>query len=138
MSGEQNYLHHIATNFAHNVGYHGVIRVSMSDHCLVYCIHKFNGSLKPHHKIVTTRVMKRFSENDFLDDVAKLPWEQVVQSSNDINELVIKCSSLFFFLVHTSYQELRVSEKFCPWISTDLRNLIQRRDYFKQVAVRNN
>ena len=60
-----------------------------SDHYLVYCIRKLKGALKRDHKVITTRVMKRFSEIDFLDEVAKVPWEQVVQSSNDINELVI-------------------------------------------------
>ena len=60
--------------------------------------------------------MKRFSEKDCLDDVAKVPWEQLVQSSNDINELVIKWSSLFSSLIdkHAPYREIRVSEKFCP------------------------
>ena len=62
----------------------------MSDHYLVCCACKLNESFKRDHKIITTRVMKRFSEKDFLDDVAKVPWEQVVQSSNRINELVIK------------------------------------------------
>ena len=56
----------------------------MSDHNLLYCIHNSNGALKSDHKIITTRAMKRFSEKDFLDDVAKVPWEQVVQSSSDI------------------------------------------------------
>ena len=75
-----------------------------------------------------------------LDDVAKVPWEQVVQSSHYINELVIKLASLFSFLIdkHAPFREIRVSEKFCPWISTDLKNLIRKRDHLKLAAVRNN
>ena len=88
--GSRTIIDHIATNVERNIGHHGVIRVSMSDHYLVYCIRKLNGALKRDHKFITNRVMKRFSEIDFIDDVAKVPWEQVVQSSNDINELVIK------------------------------------------------
>ena len=133
-------IDHIATNFERNIGHHGVIRVFMSDHYLVYCIRKLNGTLKREHKVVTTRVIERFSEKDFLDDVAKVPWERVVQSSNDINELVIKWSSLFSSVIdkRAPYREIKVSEKFCPWISTDLKDLIRRRDQFKQTAVRNN
>ena len=90
-SGEKTtIIDHISNNFEGNIGHHGVIGVSMSDHYLVYCIRKLNGSLQRDHKIITTRVMRRFSGKDFLDDVAKVPWEQVVQSSIDINELVIK------------------------------------------------
>ena len=51
----------------------------MSDYYFVYCIRKLNGSLKHDHNIRTTRVMKRFSEKDFLDDDAMVPWEQVLQ-----------------------------------------------------------
>ena len=112
----------------------------MSDHYLVCRIRKLNRALKRDHKIITSRVMKRFSEKDFLDDVAEVPGEQIVQLSNYINELVIKCSSLFSSLIdkHAPYREIRVSEKFCPWIPTDLKNLIRRRDQLKQAAVRNN
>ena len=88
--GSTTIIVHIATNFEHNISHRGVIRVSMSDHYLVYCIRKLNGSLKRDRKIITTRVRKKFSEKDFLDDVVKVPWEQVVPSPNDINELVIK------------------------------------------------
>ena len=110
----------------------------MSDHYLVYCIRKFSGSLKCNHKIIKTRTVKSISQRDFLDDVAKAPSEQVVRSSNDINELAIKWSSLFSSLIdkHAPYREIRVSEKFCPWISTDLENLIQRRDHLKKAAVK--
>ena len=72
--GSRAIIDHIATNFERNIGYHGVIRVSMSAHCLVYCIRKLNRDLKRDHKIITTRAMKRFLEKDFLDDVAKIPW----------------------------------------------------------------
>ena len=84
--------------------------------------------------------MKRFSEKDFLDDVAKVSLEQVVQSSNDSHELVIISSSLFSSLIdkHAQYREIRVPEIFSPWMSTDLKNLILRRDQLKQAAVRNN
>ena len=112
----------------------------MSDNYLVYCIRKLNGALKRDHKVITTRVMKRFSEKDFLDDVAKIPREQVGQSSNDINELVFKWPSLLSTLIdkHVPYREISVFKKFCPWISTDLKYLVRRRDQLKQAAVRNN
>ena len=83
---------------------------------LVYCIRKLNGSLKRDHKIITTRVMKKFSEKDFPDDVAKVPWEQAVQSSIDINELVIKWSSLLSSLIdkHAPYREIKSVREVLP------------------------
>ena len=72
--------------------------------------------------------MKRFSEKDFLDYVAKAPWEQVVQSSNDISELVIKCTSLFFSLIdkNASYREISVSEKFALGFQLTLKILSEK------------
>ena len=87
--GRRTIIDHITTNFERNIGHHGVIKVSMSDHYLIYCIRKLNRALKRDHKIITTRVMKRLLKKDFLNDVAKVPWKQFVQSSNDMNELVI-------------------------------------------------
>ena len=71
--GSRTIIDHIATNFERNRGHHGVIRVSMSDHYLVYCIRKLNGALKRDHKIVTTRVMKRFSDKDFWTMLLRFP-----------------------------------------------------------------
>ena len=47
--GRRTIIDYIATNFKRNVTHHGVIRVSMRDHYLVYCIRKLNGSLKRDH-----------------------------------------------------------------------------------------
>ena len=62
----------------------------MSEHYLVYCIHRLNGPLIRDHRMIATRLVISLSEKDLLDDVATVSWEQVVQSSNDINELVTK------------------------------------------------
>ena len=72
--------------------------------------------------------MKSFSEKDFLDYVDKAPWEQVVQSSNDISELVIKCTSLFFSLIdkNASYREISVSEKFALGFQLTLKILSEK------------
>ena len=48
--GSRTIADHMATNFERNIGHHGVIRVSMSDHYLVYCIRKLNAALKRDHK----------------------------------------------------------------------------------------
>ena len=137
--GSRTIVDHVATNFELNIINYGVIRVSVSDHYLVYCLRRFNGSLKRDHKFINTRTMTRFSHKECLDDVAKASWEQVVRSSKDINYLVIKWSYLFSLIdKHAPYREIRVSEKYCPWFSTDLKNLIRRRDHLRKAAVKNN
>ena len=88
--GNKIIFDHIATNFQRNIIHHGVIRVSMSDHYLVYYIRKLSGSLKRGHKIITTRVMKRFSEKIFWTMLLRLPRNrlcshQVILTSYSVN-----------------------------------------------------
>ena len=59
---------HIETNLQRNILLSRVIEVSMSDHCMVYSVRKFNGSLTRDHKSKTTRNMTNFSKSDFLAD----------------------------------------------------------------------
>ena len=53
-------IHHIATNLQRDILQSRVIKVSMSDHYMVYCVRKFNGSLTRDYKAINTRTMKKF------------------------------------------------------------------------------
>ena len=87
---------HIATTAPRNIPASAVHKVTMSDHNMLYCVRKFNGNLKKDHKNIRTRIMKNFSEEAFLNDVASIDWEQVLGHSDDINVLVNNWSSIFF------------------------------------------
>ena len=63
-------IDHIATNLQRNILQSGVLKVSMSDHYIVYCVRKFIGSLSRDHKTVKTRSMKKFSKSHFLTDIS--------------------------------------------------------------------
>ena len=51
-------IDHIATNDPRNVVESGVLQTCISDHYVVYVVRKYFGSLKPQHKMITTRQMK--------------------------------------------------------------------------------
>ena len=105
---------------------------------MVYCIRKLNGSISKNHKFIKTRNMKKFSEEAFLRDVASIDWEQALGFSSDANLLVQQFSDVFSQVIkkHAPLRQIRVSEKYCPWINSDSKNLIRTRDELKRSAVK--
>ena len=103
---------------------------------MVYCIRKFNGAVDKDHKVIKTRKMKNFNEDAFLADVSGICWEQMLSETDDINCLVNNWSNLFSLMIdkHAPITEMRVSEKYCPWIDRDLRDLMQTRDKLRKAA----
>ena len=129
-------IDHITTTCARNIVKSGVHEVSMSDHYMIYCIHKFSGAVEKDHKVIKTRNMKNFNEDAFLADVSGICWELLLTETDDIKTLVNNWSNLFSLIIdkHAPITEMHVSEKYCPWIDKDLRDLMQTRDKLKNVA----
>ena len=67
-------------------------------------------------------------------------WEQVLGHSDDINVLVNNWSSIFSAIIekHAPLRQIRVSERYCPWVNANLKGLIQTRDRLKKAAVKCN
>ena len=131
-------IDHVATTCPRNIMKSGVHEVSLSDHYMVYCIRKFNGAVEKGHKTIKTRKMKNFNEEAFLADVSGICWEQMLNETDDINLLVNYWSEMFSLIIekHAPLSEMRVSEKYCPWINKDLRDLMRTRDKLKKSAVK--
>ena len=131
-------IDHIATTCPINISKSGILRPALSDHFMVYCIRKLNESISKNHKSIKTRSMKNFSEEVFLRDVASIDWEQALGFSGDANLLVQQFSNVFSQVIekHAPLRQIHVSEKHCPWINSDLKNLIRTRDRLKRSAVK--
>ena len=78
-------IDHIVTSCVKNIIESGAYEVGMSDHYMVYCIHKFNGTVDSDHKIIKTRKMKNFNQDAFLSDVSNICWEHIVSKTDDGN-----------------------------------------------------
>ena len=76
----------------------------MGDHCMVYCIRKFNGEVEKDHKVIKTRKMKNFNEDAFLADVSGICWELLLTETDDINTLVNNWSNLFSLIIDSMLQ----------------------------------
>ena len=131
-------IDHIATTSANNIAQAGVFETSLSDHFMVFCVRKFDGAQMKDHKVIKTHSMKKFNGEAFLTDVASICWEQIVRKSNNLDSLVQEWTNIFYYIVkkHAPLRSIRISEKYCPWINSDLKAMIRSRCKIKKAAVK--
>ena len=62
----------------------------------------------------------------------------VVTQTDDVDILVNNWSALFSMIIdkHASIMQIRVSEKYCPWINLGLKALMRNMDRLKMVALK--
>ena len=56
---------HIAMTCPINISKSGILEFALSDHYMVYCTRKLNGSISKNYKSIKTRNMEKFSEEAF-------------------------------------------------------------------------
>ena len=112
--------------------------VALSDHYLVYAVRKFCGGLNKQHKVIKTRQMKNFDEELFLADTASVDWQAFLLCSTDINVIVEQWTKMRALIIqrHAPILEKRVSERYSPWITPHLKQMIRTRDKLKTEAVK--
>ena len=133
-------IDHIATTNKSNVVTSGVHEASISDHYMVYCVRKFRGASRRQHKNISTRQLKNFNSAVFINDLLSIDWNGIVNNNDDVNLIVEQWTSSFSLILekHAPLRERRVSEKFCPWLTKDLKLMSAARDKLKKQAVRSN
>ena len=131
-------IDHIVVSNVMKIIESGVHRVALSDQYLVYAVRKFRGAVKNNHKIIKTRQLKNYNEVLFLMDLASVDWRQPITADLDIDENVARWINKLRTIIekHAPLMLHRVSEKLCPWITSDLKDLQKTRDKLKIAAVK--
>ena len=113
-----------------NIVESGVYRVALSDHYLVYAVRKFRGGVTKQHKVIKTRQMKNFDKELFLSDLASVDWQSLLHCSTDINVVVEEGTSVLALIRQKDAPvlERRVSERYSPWLTPDLKRMFRSRD----------
>ena len=78
------------------------------------------------------------NEEAFLRDLSVYDCSRTLYCSEDINVIVEKWISMLSFIIetHAPIMQKRVSERYSPWLSSSLRNLLRSRDKLKVAAVK--
>ena len=126
----------ILTNVPEKISHAGVIHVGISDHSLIYAVHKFK-PLKRRPTIKNVRNFKHFSETEFISDLTNIPW-QTIFTTSDPNLSWNKWKELFIGTLdkHAPVRHIRSGKYTTPWMTAEIRSAMRRRDYHKKKAIK--
>ena len=91
-------------------------------------------------RVIETRQFKHFNRGKFLSDLNQLPWANVDLYS-DPSEMWRVCKEMFLGSVdkHAPLKSKRIrKKKRSPWITRELLNKIQKRDFLKKKEIFSN
>ena len=126
----------IYTNNPDRILNSGVIHCGISDHSLIYVIRKTSLRLRlGKHKYVTNRNFKNFDADAFNEDLKNLSWHEIL-SMKDANTMWTKWKTLFLTVLerHAPHKMRRVKHKQMPWMSAELKKLINEKHKMKARA----
>ncbi|CAH1245976.1 ANTXR1 [Branchiostoma lanceolatum] len=113
----------------------GVFKCGLSDHHLIYTYRGLKQP-KPPPKWITARIFKRFDEEQFKKDLARVPWSTVAVFDS-VQDMWSAWKSLFESVCnkHAPVKKFRVKGTDCPpWLSQDVRELMSLRDQARYTA----
>ena len=107
----------------------GVIRVSFSDHPVIYGVLKTRIPKAP-PRIIEYRSFKRYSKNAFLSNLSNVDWG-VIDYEPDIDAAVNIWNTFFTGVAHqhATIKLSRVKGTHMPWPTPDLRGSMQDCDF---------
>ena len=125
-------------NNNHRIVSSGVLHVNLSDHSLIYCVVKAGVRRAP-GRVIEYRSYKTYSKQSFLADLVHVNFD-LIDEEQDINVAVSKWNELFTNVAdfHAPIKKLRTKGIQTPWLTTDLSNAMQDRDYHHRKAVKSN
>ena len=132
-------IDHMVTNTPEKISDSGVIHTGISDHSLIFAIRKIS-VIKKQENIVEMRNMKNFNEEKFVAELLKQHWEQVYFFAEDLNDMWEIWKKIFVEVLdkHAPLQCKKIRSKKVPWITSDIKKLINTRDKLKRKAISTN
>ena len=130
-------IDHIATNRPELASDNGVISCDISDHDFVCMIRKAKlPKVKLRPKPLTTRNFKNFDQVQFRTEVDNIPFDTIMDVSSDVNELWQTLLDFFLAILnkHSPTVTLKIREKTAPYVTSEIRKMIKRRDFLKAKA----
>ena len=82
--------------------------------------------------------MKNFNEEAFLRDLSAYDWSSIMYCSEDLKVVIEKWVNMLSLIIetHVPLMQKRVSERYSPWLSSSLKDLLRSRDKLKIAAAK--
>lgn len=126
------------TNRPDNISNSGVIHLGISDHSMIFAVKKITVP-KFRETIREVRDYKKFIENDFIHDIAQVPWDIICQF-DDPNVCWQAWKSVFLEIIdrHAPLRHKKTKVNSVPWITPKIKQSMRKRDFHKKQAIKNN
>ena len=113
---------------------HGVALSHISDHYLIYAPLKLK-MLKPPPSYKCVRSYKNYKPDSFLADLQRIPWYDI-SIMDDANVMLDHFNERFLHVLetHAPVKTVRIKHRSCPFISTEIRELMQYRNNLLKTA----
>ena len=117
----------------------GVIHTGISDHSIVFAIMKISIVPKQENTL-EIRNMKSFDEGKFIEELLTQHWEYVYFFADDPNAIWEIWKNVFLEVLdkHAQLQQKNKRSKKVPWITSDIKKLMNTKDKFKRNAILTN
>ena len=124
----------IATNNISTIVNHGVISTGIGDHEMVGCVRKINWvKFKP--RLIKCHDYRKYNPKEMSEDLRKQNWYPVLNSRNVNNAWnTMKNIMLEIFDKHAPRLMKKVKGKLAPWLTNDVKKLMNERDKLLQKA----
>jgi hypothetical protein len=114
-----------------------VDHIGISDHSLIFIQRKISIRRKA-PKIIKTRQFKNYNVGDFKQDLAINL--QTISLTNEPDEMWDEWRHIFLTVPvadrHAPPITRKVRSEYAPWIASEIKNLMHRRDFLKRKAVK--
>ena len=119
------------TNEAVKFATSGVSPIGCSDHSLIYVSRKLTCP-RSIPRIIESRQYKNFVPDDFVNDMALVPWDTIEQIDNPTGAWEVwKQSFLAVANLHAPVKKRRVRNSNAPWLTPEIKRLMWERDRIK-------
>ena len=118
-----------------------VVKLALSDHYMVYTV-IVNGAVNVNnqsHRELKYRCYKKFDETSFLNDIRHSNVFNEISMNTDINTTwkAWKVEFLRISDIHAPIRRSRVKNRYCPWINSEIIQLMYKRDYIHKLSTKN-
>lgn len=129
-------IDHIYTNAAELCSKAISRPVGFSDHNVIAMV-RYTKVPKPGPKIMLQRSYKFFNENNFIEDIKNVIWDEVMDSS-DVNTALKAFTGRLFPIIdkHAPLKKFTVRSTYAPWLDEEIKHLMSNRDTLKCAAVK--
>ena len=130
-------IDHVITNKPDMVHDSGVISCGISDHDIVFIERNVRTpKMKAPPKVLNVRNFKRFDNDNFQDDIQKIPMDQIRSFSGDVNTMWHWWKTFFLDILnkHPPITKIKIKGNCLPYVTSEIKSLIRQRDYLRAKA----